>query len=166
MSACRLSFVMAFALFLAGNAFAQGKPTVDDLVFLSGCWEGNLADGTTIRETYTTPRGGLILGNSQVTSGGKTLFFEFNRIAQTDGGVAYQPSPKGKESVAFALTKLAGTAVVFENASHDFPQRIAYTREGDKLTARIEKLDGQEAQSFPMKAVRCGKAHRGSGPKA
>lgn len=153
--------VAAFSLFAVGDVFAQGKPTIDDLAFLAGCWEGDLGDGTVIRETYTAPRGGSMLGNSQVAGGGKTHFFEFIQLAQTDAGVAYKPSPNAKDSVAFPLAKLTGTAVVFENPSHDFPQRIAYTLEGDKLTARIEKLDGQKAQTFAMKAVPCGgEAHR------
>ena len=28
--------------------------------------------------------------------------------------------------------------VIFENLEHDFPQRIIYRREGDRLIARIE----------------------------
>ncbi len=149
--------VAAFLLFAASDVSAQAaRPTLDDLAFLAGCWEGELADGSTIRETYTAPRGGAMLGNSQVAAGGKTLFFEFIQLAQTDTGVAYKPSPNAKDSVAFPVAKLTGTAVVFENAAHDFPQRIAYTLEGDKLTARIEKLDGQKSQTFPMKAVACG----------
>lgn len=147
----------AFLLFAGSDVNAQAaRPTLDDLAFLAGCWEGELADGSTIRETYTAPRGGAMLGNSQVAAAGKTLFFEFIQLAQTDTGVAYKPSPNAKDSVAFPVAKLTGTAVVFENPAHDFPQRIAYTLEGDKLTARIERLDGEKSQTFPMKAVPCG----------
>ncbi len=154
--------VAAFLLFAGSDVYAQAaRPALDDLAFLAGCWEGELADGSTIRETYTAPRGGAMLGNSQVSAAGKTLFFEFIQVAQTETGVAYKPSPNAKDSVAFPVAKLTGTAVVFENAAHDFPQRIAYTLEGDKLTARIEKLDGQKSQTFPMKAVPCGgESHR------
>ena len=35
-------------------------------------------------------------------------------------------------------------SVVFENLGHDFPQRIVYRRDVDRLTARIEgEADGQ-----------------------
>jgi hypothetical protein len=35
--------------------------------------------------------------------------------------------------------------VVFENEAHDFPQRVIYRREGDRLLARIEgKIGGKE----------------------
>jgi Domain of unknown function (DUF6265) len=154
--------VAAFSLLAAAPASAQPrKHTIDDLAFLAGCWEGEIGDGSVIRETYTAPRGGTMLGNSQVAAGGKTLFFEFIQLAQTDAGVAYKPSPNAKDSVAFPLAKLEGTSVVFENAAHDFPQRISYVLDGGKLTARIEKLDGQKAQSFAMKATPCGaEAHR------
>lgn len=154
--------VAAFLLFGAGDVLAQAKkPTIDDLAFLAGCWEGDLGDGSSIRETYTAPRGGAMLGNSHVSGGGKTHFFEFIQLVQTDAGVAYKPSPNAKDSVAFPLAKLEGTSVAFENPAHDFPQRISYVLAGDKLTAKIEKLDGQKAQTFAMKAVSCGgDAHR------
>lgn len=153
--------VAAFSLFAVVPVQAQAKPTIDDLSFLAGCWEGDLGDGSVIRETYTAPRGGTMLGNSQVAAGGKTHFFEFIQLAQTESGVAYRPSPNAKDSVAFPLATLDGTAVVFENPAHDFPQRIAYTLVGEKLTARIERLDGEKAQTFAMKAVPCGaEAHR------
>ena len=40
---------------------------------------------------------------------------------------------------------MTATRVVFENLSHDFPQRIIYSRKGKQLCARIEgTLQGKE----------------------
>jgi len=151
------TFVAAFLFSVSGAALAQTKATLDDIAFLAGCWEGDLGDGSTIRETYTVPRGGTMLGNSQVVGGGKTQFFEFIQLTQTDAGVVYRPSPNAEDSVAFPLVKSSATEAVFENAAHDFPQRISYVFDGNSgLTARIEKLNGEKAQSFAMKAVACG----------
>jgi hypothetical protein len=42
------------------------------------------------------------------------------------------------------LKELAPGRVVFENAAHDFPQRVIYRRDGERLVARIEgRLRGE-----------------------
>lgn len=47
----------------------------------------------------------------------------------------------------FKLKEAGEKRVVFENAAHDFPQRILYWREGDDLVARIEgTMRGQPRQ--------------------
>jgi len=43
---------------------------------------------------------------------------------------------------------LTSEKVVFENLSHDFPQRIIYSRAGDKLTARIEDESGEKGMQW------------------
>jgi Domain of unknown function (DUF6265) len=40
--------------------------------------------------------------------------------------------------VGFPLESLGKRRAVFENPSHDFPQRVIYWREGDRLRARVE----------------------------
>jgi hypothetical protein len=37
---------------------------------------------------------------------------------------------------------------VFENARHDFPQRIVYRREGKRLVATVSLKDGSNAMSW------------------
>jgi hypothetical protein len=46
---------------------------------------------------------------------------------------------------------------VFENPTHDFPQRVIYRREGDSLLGRIEGMTNgqQKAVDFPLKRVSC-----------
>lgn len=140
----------------AAQPSAAEPPGIEAVAFLSGCWEGDLGEGVTIRETYTEPRGGAILGNSQVTAGGEAQFFEFSRISVEDGAVVYHPHPMGEPSVKFRLVRSGSGEAVFENPDHDFPQRIVYKLEGEgRLTARIELLDGGKSQRFAMRAVPC-----------
>ena len=134
---------------------AAAPPSVDDLAFFAGCWEGDLGEGLTIRETYTAPRAGAILGNSQVVRGGETVFFEFSRIADDGSGVAFRPYPNGETTVSFTLTRSGPGEAVFENPDHDHPQRIVYRREDDRLTAEVGNLDGSRTERFPMRAVPC-----------
>lgn len=152
-------FVAAVCLVLStsGHAATNDKFTIDNAAFLAGCWQGDTG-GSSIRETYTAPQAGSMLGNSQLVSKGKTDFFEFIRLVQTPEGVEYRPLPNAKSAASFKLVKASANEVVFENAANDFPQRIVYAFDAGKglLTARIEKMDGGKAETFPMKAVPCG----------
>lgn len=157
MRRCAQALLATAACVAASSGHADGKPSLEAVAFLAGCWEGDLGDGAKIRETYTAPRGGLMLGNSQVSAGTKTQFFEFIQLKQTDAGVVYQPSPNAKDAAAFPLVKVAADEAVFENPQNDFPQRITYRYDGKTLTARIEMMDGSKAETFVMKATACGK---------
>jgi hypothetical protein len=71
--------------------------------------------------------------------------FEFLRIAETPEGYSYFASPGGKPPVEFKLKEAGERRVVFENAVHDFPQRVLYWREGEQLVARVEgTIKGKE----------------------
>lgn len=159
-----LAICALFCLVATQVASAKNPATLDDVAFLAGCWEGKAGDGALIRETYTSPRAGAMLGNSQLVGDGKTQFFEFIQLLQTADGVVYRPLPNAKSAATFALVKASEHSVTFENAANDFPQRIVYSYDGaDTLTARIEMLNGEKQQSFPMKAVPCGgEIHRKS----
>lgn len=141
----------------SGHAAPAEKYTIDNVAFLAGCWQGNTG-GAVIRETYTSPQAGSMLGNSQLMSKGKTDFFEFIRLVQTADGVEYQPLPNAKTAATFKLTKASAAELVFENAANDFPQRIVYAFDAGRgvLTARIGMLDDSKVESFPMTAVPCG----------
>ena len=56
--------------------------------------------------------------------------------------------PQGGAPVAFALAQRDKTSATFENAAHDYPQRIAYVRSGDTLTATISAIDGSKARRW------------------
>lgn len=164
--AFRVVAVLAAAALAAGHgsgtARAQGRLSLDDLSFMAGCWQAAVGDGVVIRETFTMPGGGAILGNSQIVHGEETRFFEFIAVFQTDAGIVYRPYPEGRSTVSFPLIRSSATTAVFENPDHDFPQRISYRLDGEGiLVARIEKMNGGNARSFSMEAVPCGgESHR------
>lgn len=128
---------------------ASPAATVDDLAWLAGDWVRE-ADGRWTEESWTAPRGGVMLGHSRSGRGDALREFEFLRIvAGADGVPAYIAQPGGRAPVAFALVRRDGTSVTFENPAHDYPQRIHYVRDGDALTATIALIDG----SRPMRWV-------------
>jgi len=111
----------------------------------------------TIEEQWTKPAGGTMLGMGRTIRGAKTVFTEFLRISEESGKLTYTARIGTKGVTPFPLLKMTETEVVFENAEHDFPQRIIYRKQGSGLFARIEGLDkGKERhQDFPYQRVAC-----------
>jgi hypothetical protein len=141
---------------------ASGPPAVrsrvSDLAFMAGCWRGLTRSGTTIEEFYTAPSANLVLGVTRYVREGRAVDFEFTRIDQTDSGAVITPHPKGVRSVSFAPRLFESNHAVWENAAHDFPQRIVYRRvAGDTLVARIEGRTptGERSLEWRMARATC-----------
>lgn len=148
------SAIAALALTPAAQAAdicALPKPDakVASLSWLAGNW---VETGKTreVREHWSGPYGGLLLGVGVTTVGDAAKSFEFFRIAQTGAGVSYFASPNARPAVEFKAIELCTDKVVFENKAHDFPQRVIYRKDADgTLHARIEgtikgKLEGED----------------------
>lgn len=133
------------------------KPALNDLRWLSGCWD----NGDTLRryeEQWMKPAGTSLLGMSRTVAKGKTVAHEFLQIHQEkNGDIFYVASTSGQEQGFFKLVKSDSGEVVFENPEHDFPQRIIYRLKGDTLIARIEGTSKgkQRSSDFPMKRAKC-----------
>jgi hypothetical protein len=70
----------------------------------------------------------------------------------------YHAQPSGQGSADFEAQDVSDTLVTFENAKHDFPQRIVYRRHGrDSLIARIEGVRNGRVRGidFPYARVAC-----------
>lgn len=130
---------------------------VAQLSWLTGCW--SLQQGAqTTEEHWTTPVGGQMSGISRISQSGKVVFNEFMRIDTEKDGIYYSPrigTPGA--GVRFKLTKQTDTEVIFENPTHDFPQRILYSKSATGLAARIDGTEKgkSRAEDYPMKAVPC-----------
>lgn len=158
---CKAFFLGFFLSMLGGVAIAQdAKVTVDDLAWMTGCWELSVTQRQmTISEHWMRPAGGTLIGMSRTVRAGKTTGFEFIRIVAAADTIDYIAKPsQNKDETAFRLARGSSTEVVFENLAHDFPQRIIYRNQSpDGLFARIEgtrngKLSGMD---IPMKRVKC-----------
>ncbi len=137
--------------------FAAARADLSELQWMAGCWSLDGNDPGSV-EQWTVPAGGTMLGMSRIVSGGKTVAFEYLRIAEEDGWTVLIASPSGQETARFKLVSMSATKVVFENPDHDFPQRIIYRLNGEgNLLGRIEgKVDGvARAADFPMTKTRC-----------
>lgn len=92
-------------------------------------------------------RGGLMLATNRSLRDGQARGFEFIRI-QSFTHTHYCAQPGGSEAVCFELAAQGEQSATFENAQHDFPQRISYAREADTLTATLSDLEGNNPISW------------------
>ena len=140
---------------------AQGKVTkIADLDGMAGCWEQkNAAKKLLISEMWMSPAGTSILGMGRTVKNDKTTGWEYMRIEQRADGIYFVSRPKeNAEDTAFKLIRSTKSEFVFENKDHDFPQRVIYKLQGDKMTGRIEGNNSGEFMyfDFPMNKVKCG----------
>ena len=155
----RSVLVIAILLFISSPAASQATAKLTDLGWMSGCWEmNNEKRGLVITEMWMKPAGDAMIGVGRTMKAGKLIDFEFLRIVEDANGLAYISRPSAnKEDTTFKILRSAAGEIVFENPTHDFPQRIIYKRDGGKMNARIEgttngKLRGVD---FSYVRVRC-----------
>lgn len=153
----KLSTIFAMAVLLLTSAAANGqskksKTGLKDLVWLSGTWDRtNSKPGRIGHERWLAPSSNEMLGYGVTMKGSDTLFIEKLRIIASDTGTYYVADvPENKRPVPFKLTGSTSTAFIFENKKHDFPKRIEYKREGEKLHV-IVSGDGKSIDYFFVK---------------
>ena len=131
-------------LLSSGSLSAQ---TMTDLNFLAGNWTGSQG-GASMQEIWTSSSGGILVGlHKDVFPNGRSSF-EFLRIVETEKGITYLASPGGSKPTPFPLKEVNDKKAVFENLDHDFPQRIIYELQSDKLMVRIEDASGEKGKGW------------------
>ena len=154
-----LKFALCMSLLAAaGAAPATPADPFANLGWLQGCWVPGAGGEAGTVETWTGPAGGTMLGMSRTVKHGRTGEYEFIQIREIEPGkLAYIAQPGGRPPTTFPLLKSSDTEFVFENPAHDFPQRVIYRRDGERLLARIEGTIKGKARGidFPMKRASC-----------
>jgi len=135
--------MIAAAPVCAANAATEKHASAPE--WLARCWLSE--DGAT-REQWTAAPGGYLFGFSVTLHDGAPVFFEQLRIEPGPDGLVYQAYPRGHGPTAFTESAASETAITFENAAHDYPQKITYALSGERLTATISLIDGGKAQSW------------------
>ena len=132
---------MIVAMVAAAALLADGAADVGKLAWMAGTWIQE-KDGTTTRETWLAPLGGVMGGVGQTNRPGRKPFVEHMTISAEPAGVTFTPNFPGQPPVAFVLKPGGDGEAVFENPAHDFPQRVIYRPCGADLCARIEGVAG------------------------
>ena len=138
----------------AAGVLAATPSAIGRLAWMEGHWVG-VSDGVRMEEHWTGVEGEGLVGMHKDIKAGRMASFEFFRIEPRSDGVYYMTSPGGAPATPFKLIEQSERRVVFENAAHDFPQRILYWSEGpDELRARIEGTLNGNSDSMEWRWVR------------
>jgi hypothetical protein len=128
-------------LLFAGSASGAELPA-----WLAGSWRGT-SNGTAMEEHWTSAAGTMMVGmHRDIRANGRTLF-EYMRIEKSGDTLIFQGSPGGRPATPFPMREQSATRIVFENAAHDFPQRIIYWKADRQLCARVEGTIKQKLES-------------------
>jgi len=142
-------------------AYPQEKQATGDfqrVKWLIGTWVQDTAKGS-VYESWSQQNDSTLLGKSYKINQMDTMVFETIKLAEKSGKLYYIPTVSNQnqgEPVKFTLVNLSDTAMVFENATHDFPQVIQYKKQGgDALLAEIRGKRGKEERTiqFAMKKL-------------
>ena len=141
--------IVTFLVFPAGSE-------VEKLSWMSGCWKtpGENPKSFVI-ESWGKPYG-MMVGTGQTVREGKTTGYEFLRIEKRGEKIFYVARPaRAKTETSFELTSYKQNSAVFENPEHDFPKKISYSRQGDRMKARVSA--GERGFTLDFKKVDCAK---------
>jgi hypothetical protein len=118
--------------------------------WLIGEWE-NKQDGLNVTEIWKKESDNVFVGRSYTIRNNDTLSSERIRLEQKGDSLFYVPIVKNQNQgqvVKFALTTATDHQLIFENPTHDFPQKITYKLiNNDSLFAEISGLYKGEEQS-------------------
>ncbi|HKE01170.1 MAG TPA: DUF6265 family protein [Planctomycetota bacterium] len=128
--------VLPLASLFVRAPLVQAPLKLESLAWMSGHWR-EISDRATTEELWMPPSGGLMLGLNRSVGGKGKAQFEYLRIEEDAQGVVYQASPRGAKPTPFRLTASEKGHAVFENPEHDFPKKIEYRLDGEKLVASI-----------------------------
>ncbi len=150
----RLLLLLA-ALFFVPAAAAQD---IDDLRWLRGCWQTvpprEADSGATFTEVWIAPEAPVLLGYDFHGGEGEIQGWSQMRI-ESNGRPEFVDMPLGSFPVRYRLVdEETDNRATFENPDHDYPTRIEYRREGNRLYRRVSRA-GEDAQEFAYRRIRC-----------
>jgi hypothetical protein len=152
-----LTIVLCILQASGGVSGKVTEPAIADLSWLAGCWRQEAA-GRIVDEVWMAPAGDAIFGMSRTVARDRAVAHEFMEIRSAADGLVFIARPSGQPEASFRLVKSGPRELVFENPTHDFPQRITYSLPlPDALVGRIEGTEKGRTRGvdFPMRRVAC-----------
>ncbi len=132
---------------------------INKLSWLAGCWRQS-SSRAVIDEQWMAPNGGMMMGAGRTVRGDSVSEYEAVRIFERGETVIYHAEPSQQQPADFTSIELTDSTVVFENPTHDYPQRVFYRKRGrDSLIAGISgTMNGKSRViPFPYARVDCTK---------
>ena len=149
--------ILSVAMVVSASGAGAQTVSIKDVAWLQGCWEMREGDRV-VEERWMPPRAGSMLGIGRTTRGDKLIEHEFVVLTERDGRLAYEAHPSGQATATFMSKPISGREVVFEDFTHDFPQRVGYRSRGPgQLLAWVEGTSGGRTRrvEFAYRTVNC-----------
>ncbi len=105
-------------------------------MWLVGRWCMQVGDERT-EELWLPASNGPAIGISRTLNRDAVTAFEYMRISKSGDQWQYLAQPGGAHATSFTLIEQTANSLQFENPQHDFPTRIRYQRDGERLLAEI-----------------------------
>lgn len=144
MNKCNSIFIILTFLFVE-TIFGQSKvkSSKENLDWILGQWERtNNPEGTITYEQWTKTDTTYI-GLGFTLQGQDTIFKENMRILKLDGKWNLEVSGVNENPTYFKFTNQHEDSFVCENSENEFPKKINYFIDGEKLTAIISDNDNE-----------------------
>ncbi|MCF8462114.1 MAG: DUF6265 family protein [Flavobacteriales bacterium] len=145
----RISLLL-IAVFLSCTAsFAQN---LNDLSWLLGTWE--MVEGpATTTETWEFKDDSTFVGSGITKQSGNIVFQEGLGIEYRNGEVTYIAVLPDK-TAHFKLTDSSTNSATFEDPANDFPSKIVYELNGDKMDITLFGIQDGEEQNMKMSLIK------------
>ena len=138
---------------------APGKNTVDAFQWMTGCWQAKSArDGSTINETWLSPRGGSLLGIGQTYLDNKTTGWEAMRVYDEAGSVKLWLRPGARNELTMTLEAAGDAFNAFAVKEGDTTTKLRYERKSATemlATFRLEQGENRRGADFLFAKVEC-----------
>lgn len=151
-------FFLSMLLLAAMPAAAAAEQVADTPIvafhWLLGQWKRvDLPAGRSGDEQWRVQDAALIGVGSSYRDGVLRFREQLRIVAEGDNVFYVADVPGNPAPVKFRLVARDGESVVFENLQHDYPQRIAYRRDGSRLMATTSGTGREENFLFERAGV-------------
>lgn len=121
-----LAMILAASLPLVGAARPTAQDDLEGLDWLVGEWHRETRSGLSIERWHRLPDGGFVGESVVIRAGGsEEVQVEALLLVHMGADIFYIVRPRQNEyPIGFRLITQTDTEFVFENPTHDFPQRI------------------------------------------
>ncbi len=145
----RLTLILIATVLSYTASFSQN---LSELRWILGSWEMIEGPATTT-EFWEMQDDSTFVGNGITKQGDTVLFEEGLHIEIRNGTMSYVAILPDK-TAHFKLTKLDEHSATFEDPENDFPSKILYDLEGEKMNITLFGSDNGEEQNIKMSLSR------------
>lgn len=156
----KISLLLSLFIVVAcKNSQENEKDQIKSAHWLLGKWETKTAEGR-LSENWSKLNDSTLQAVSYFIKAEDTLHFEQILLQQKGEDLLYKASVKGQnndKAIVFTLTSKSPAMLVFENAKHDYPQKISYSLTNkDNIVASISGIQQGKASSerFQLKKMK------------